>query len=211
MTRLRGLYAITPNQLGTGIDLSAAVALALRGGAQLIQYRDKSTDLRRRLEQAAALRTLCRAAGVPLIINDDIELARLVGADGVHLGRDDADPAAARARLGPQALIGVSCYAAYARAEAARRAGADYVAFGSFFPSPTKPLAVRAGTELLRLARRELGLPVVAIGGITSENGRALVNAGADMLAVISAVFDRPDIAAAARAFASLFPEDLSP
>lgn len=211
MTRLRGLYAITPNQLGTGIDLSAAVALALRGGAQLIQYRDKSTDLRRRLEQAAALRTLCRAAGVPLIINDDIELARLVGADGVHLGRDDADPAAARARLGPQALIGVSCYAAYARAEAARRAGADYVAFGSFFPSPTKPLAVQAGTELLRLARRELGLPVVAIGGITSENGRALVNAGADMLAVISAVFDRPDIAAAARAFASLFPEDLSP
>jgi thiamine-phosphate pyrophosphorylase len=211
MSRLRGLYVITPTDLATRAGLLSAVEQTLRGGARIVQYRDKSGDPVRRLDRASALRTLCRRFDVPLIVNDDPGLAARVRADGVHLGREDADPAAARAALGPHALVGVSCYDDYARAVRARAAGADYVAFGSFHPSPTKPQAVRADPRLLRRARRELGLPVVAIGGITPENGRALIDAGADMLAVISAVFDQPDIAAAARAFASLFPEEPSP
>ena len=211
MTPLRGLYAITPTDLATRAGLTQAVEQAIAGGARVLQYRDKSADPVRRLDRALALQAQCLAAQVPLVVNDDLELAVRVGAAGVHLGRADADPATARSRLGPAALIGVSCYNDYALAEGASAAGASYVAFGSFFPSVTKPEAVPATPELLRRARRELGLPVVAIGGITPENGRALIDAGADMLAVISALFDQPDIAAAARAFASLFREEPDP
>lgn len=210
---LQGLYVITGDRSEASWTLTDGVEQALRGGARLVQYRDKSTERARRDREAAALVQLCRRYRTPLIVNDDLELARAVEADGVHLGREDGDPAAARQRLGRGKLIGVSCYNRFDLAVAAAEAGADYVAFGSFFPSPTKPQAVRADPELLRRARRSLPIPVVAIGGITPENGRALITAGADMLAVISAVFDQADISAAARDFSDLFeqPEDNAP
>jgi len=203
--RLQGLYAITEDRALSAGEACVAVEAALRGGASLVQYRDKSGDHRRRLAAATALRVLCTRYRVPLLINDDVELARAVGADGVHLGRDDLDVRQARARLPDHSLIGVSCYNRFELAQRAVDAGADYVAFGSFFASPTKPQAVAATPDLLRRARTELSVPTVAIGGISPENGAALVRAGADMLAVISAVFAAPDIAAAARAFAPCF------
>ncbi|MFN2308957.1 MAG: thiamine phosphate synthase [Gammaproteobacteria bacterium] len=202
---MRGLYAITDTALTPGAQLLPAVAAALRGGARVIQYRDKGLDLPRRAEQAAALVALCAGHGAQLIVNDDVELAAAVGAAGVHLGRDDADPRAARRRLGAAALIGVSCYNQLARAQAAAAAGADYVAFGRFFPSSTKPQAVAATPELLSAARRALDLPLVAIGGITPDNGARLIAAGADLLAVIHGVFGQADIEAAARRLARLF------
>ena len=202
---LRGLYVITDAALAARDGLLAQVDAALRGGAAVVQYRDKSDDAARRREEASALQTLCGRAGVPLIVNDDLMLAAEVGAAGVHLGRDDVDLAEARRVLGEGALIGVSCYNDFMRAVAAQHAGADYVAFGSFFASPTKPGAVRAGIGLLERARRELAVPVVAIGGITPENGRLLVQAGADMLAVIHGVFAQPDVEAACRRYTELF------
>ena len=203
--RLQGLYAITEDRALSAGEACVVVEAALRGGASLVQYRDKSSDHRRRLAAATALKALCARYRVPLLINDDVELARAVGADGVHLGRDDLDVRQARARLPEHSLIGVSCYNRFELAQRAVDAGADYVAFGSFFASPTKPQAVAATPDLLRRARTELSVPTVAIGGISPENGAALVRAGADMLAVISAVFAAPDIAAAARAFAPCF------
>ncbi|MGE5626391.1 MAG: thiamine phosphate synthase [Bacillota bacterium] len=202
---LRGLYAIADTELIPGPALPPAVEAAIRGGARLVQYRDKSGDAARRASEARALLEICRGHGVPCIVNDDVELAAAVGADGVHLGKDDVDPKAARVRLGPRALVGVSCYDSLERAVATVRAGADYVAFGSFFPSDTKPGAVRPSLELLTEARRRLSIPLCAIGGITPENGGTLVNAGADMLAVIRGLFAAPDIAAVARAYARLF------
>ena len=206
--RLRGLYAITDAALAANAGLEVQVRAALAGGARAIQYRDKGTDRARREREAATLAVLCAAFGVPLIVNDDIELAAAVGAGGVHLGRDDPAVGLARRRLGDRAIVGVSCYNELSRARAARAAGADYVAFGSFFPSPTKPRAVRAGIGLLERVRDELLLPVVAIGGITPENGRQLLVAGADMLAVIHGVFGQPDVEAAARRYAALFDSD---
>ena len=203
--RLRGLYAITDPTLAVGGSLVDAVAQALAGGARAVQYRDKGADVARRQAEAAALASLCHGAGALFIVNDDVELAVSVHADGVHLGRDDAAISAARARLGPDRLVGASCYDQFALAEAAVAAGADYVAFGSFHPSPTKPDAVRADAGLLHRARRALAVPLVAIGGITPENGAPLVAAGADMLAVIHALFGASDVRAAATAFARLF------
>ena len=204
-TSLRGLYAITDGH-ATDIDhLVSAVEAALLGGARVVQYRDKTREGARRRAESGALRELTRQYDVPLLINDDVELACAIDADGVHLGRDDTDIASARARLAPGSLIGISCYDRFELAQQATASGADYVAFGSFHPSPTKPQAVRADPALLARARAELALPVVAIGGITPENGAALVRAGADMLAVISAVFGAADITAAARAFADCF------
>ncbi len=211
-TRLpaRGLYAIADSAVLPAARLTDAVAQALVGGARLIQYRDKSTDRKRRLQQAQALQALCRAHAAPLLINDDVELAVQVGAAGVHLGQDDLHPATARRRLGETAIIGVSCYNRLETALAAAAAGATYVAFGSFFPSLSKPAAVHAEPELLRQARRCLRLPMAAIGGITPANGGALIEAGADYLAVINGVFGQPDICAAAHAYALLF-EDIRP
>ena len=200
----RGLYAVTDNAL-SGTDLVLQVAQAIQGGAVMIQYRDKSTDTGRRLWEANDLQMLCRSLRVPLIINDDIELALQCQADGVHLGKDDADIEQARARLGAQAIIGVSCYSSLQLARAAQTSGTDYVAFGSFFASPTKPDAERADLELLRAARAELHIPIATIGGITPDNGRALVDAGADLLAVISGVFGTTEVTAAARRYAELF------
>lgn len=203
--KLHGLYAITASVRDAPSDLAAQVQDALAGGASVIQYRDKSNDLVRRRSEASELNALCMAADVPLIINDDVELAKEIGAAGVHLGRDDPDLSAARRALGEGSLIGVSCYDEFERALHARDSGADYVAFGSFFASSTKPRAVRADISLLSRAARELTVPVVAIGGITPENGRQLIEAGASMLAVVQGVFGQPDVTQAARCYARLF------
>jgi thiamine-phosphate pyrophosphorylase len=197
----RGLYAITD---GPRDDLLAACEAALDGGATLLQYRDKTRDVERRLAEARALVASCARYAVPLIVNDDVELAAEAGAAGVHLGEDDADVASARALLGTNAIIGVSCYDSLERARMLAAAGADYLAFGAFYASPTKPNARMATLALLRDAKA-FGVPLVAIGGITVDNSAALIAAGADYLAVISAVFGVSDVRAASRSFASLF------
>jgi thiamine-phosphate pyrophosphorylase len=201
--RLAGLYAVTPDLADT-VDLVARVAAALTGGATAIQYRNKTADAALRRAQAVALARVHAARGALFIVNDDAGLAAEVGADGVHVGEDDGSIVAAREIVGPDRIIGVSCYDDYARAAAAVAAGADYVAFGSFFASTVKPGARRADVALL-LRARHLGVPVVAIGGITAENAVELERAGADAIAVISAVFDAPDVEAAARAFSGVF------
>ena len=202
--RIKGLYAITPDETDTA-ELLRKVRLALLGGAGILQYRNKTATAALRLKQAEALRELTREFAVPLIVNDDTALAQQVDADGVHLGGADGSAADARAVLGSGKLIGVSCYNRLALAQEAVRQGADYVAFGSFFVSTVKPEAVVATPDLLRQARRELNVPIVAIGGITAQNGAQLLAAGADALAVISAVFSVPDIEQAAREFSRLF------
>ena len=199
----RGIYAVTPEGW-SGAALAGAVATAVEQGVKAVQYRDKSPDTARRRSDAEALLTICRPRRVPLIINDDVDLALAVGADGVHLGRNDETLAAARARLGNAAIIGVSCYNEAARALTAARDGADYVAFGSFFPSVTKPGAVRATTELLAAVRRRIKAPIVAIGGITADNAPPLLECGVDLLAIVDAIFGAPDIAHAVRRLTGL-------
>ena len=201
----RGLYAITDERPDAPRQLPVCVSEAIAGGASVIQYRNKQGDAQQRRQTAGALLQLCQQHHVPLIINDDVALAASVNADGVHLGKTDASLAQARQQLGPQAIIGVSCYNSLERAMRAAQAGADYVAFGRFFSSHSKPDAPPAEASLLRQARRQLQLPIVAIGGITPENGQALVAAGADLLAAIHGVFGQPDIEAAASAYAALF------
>ena len=202
IARLRGLYAVTPDRPDTDM-LMAMVAAAIAGGAQAVQYRNKSAALNLQREQAAALTRTCRAAGALLIVNDDARIALECGAHGVHLGQDDADVAEARKLLGPRRIIGVSCYDDPGRAQRLVTAGADYVAFGSFFASQVKPDARRAELALLGSARA-LGVPVVAIGGITAGNARTLFAAGADAVAVISDVFGRGDAASITRAAAAI-------
>lgn len=202
--RIAGLYAITPDLADTQ-ELQRRVRAALRGGAQAIQYRNKTAQPGLRVEQARMLQSLCSAAGVPLIINDDPALAVEVGAAGLHLGGGDGSLAAARALLGPQRLLGGSCYDRLDLAGAAVAAGADHIAFGSFFPSTVKPGAVRPPVDLLTRAKARFGVPVVAIGGITADNAPGLIAAGADAIAVISAVFSAPDVEQAARTLQSLF------
>jgi thiamine-phosphate pyrophosphorylase len=202
--RISGLYAITPDTGDSGW-LSDAVEAALTGGARLLQYRSKQVERRLRIAQAQALKALCTRYGATFIVNDDVRLAHEVDADGVHVGAHDPSIAAAREALGPGKLVGASCYNELARARTALDRGADYVAFGSFFASRVKPDAVHAPIALISEARREMSLPIVAIGGITLDNAGLLVSAGAHALAVISAVFDAPDIVAAARAFVRLF------
>jgi len=199
LSPVRGAYLIADRETLSAEALEPAVAAALEGGVRLVQYRDKGDDRDRRLAEARRLVALCHAHGARLIINDDPELAREAGADGVHLGRDDVSVAQARELLGPTALIGVSCYNRLERAIAAQAAGADYVAFGSFFPSPSKPDAVRAPLALLKQARALIDLPIVAIGGVTPDNAAPLALAGADAAAVISGVLAAEDITAAAR------------
>ena len=202
---LHGLYAITDARLQPADQLINAVAQAIDGGARLIQYRDKSADSRLRTQQAKALTALCDAHDILLIINDDIELAATCGAHGVHLGRDDPDPLLARQRLGPRAIIGISCYNRLKLAQRAVQQGADYIAFGSFFPSRTKPGAVAAEIDLIRQTKQQLALPIVAIGGITAANAALLIEAGADMLAVVRGVFAADDVQQAAAAYTQLF------
>ena len=200
---MRGLYAITDAALLAG-RLTDAVEAALKGGAVVVQYRDKSTDTAKRLEEALALRMLCRRYQVPLLINDDVELCVATGADGVHLGQQDGSLQQARARLGPEAIIGVTCHDSLALAETARANGASYVAFGAMFVSTTKPGATPATLQTLTKAR-QLGLPVVAIGGISADNAASVIAAGADCVAVISDLWTANDITARARATAQLF------
>ena len=203
-TTISGLYAVTPDLDDTALLLER-VRAALAGGVGFVQYRNKFAAEGLRRVQASALRELCRCSGAVLIINDHVELARDIAADGVHVGGDDATIAEARAKLGHDKIIGASCYNSLARAQAAAAQGADYVAFGSFFASSVKPGAVRAPLALLREARRQTTLPLVAIGGITFDNARQLIAAGADAIAVISALFAAPDIEIAAREFSRLF------
>ena len=200
---IKGLYAITPDELDTSALLNS-VRSALKGGAEVLQYRNKRADVELRYSQARALRLLCSEFGVTFIVNDDANLARQVDADGVHLGGEDGSVAAAREVLGADKLIGVSCYNRLAGAHQAEQDGADYVALGAFFQSGVKPEAVVASMDLLYQARQELHSPIVAIGGITPVNAAQLLDAGADALAVISAVFAADDIEQAARLFSVL-------
>ena len=200
---ISGLYAITPDEPDTAMLLTK-VRLALQGGVRVLQYRNKSAGPSLRLQQAIALRRLTKEFAVPLIVNDDAALAKQVDADGVHLGGEDGDVAVARTLLGGTKIIGVSCYNQLSRAADAQRDGADYLAFGAFFASTVKPSAPVATLELLRQARQEFKLPIVAIGGITAQNGACLLSAGADALAVISALFGAEDIELAAEQFTNL-------
>jgi len=198
----RGLYAITQTEGRSIAQVIQDAEAALKGGAVVIQYRDKQPLDAHYL--AAQLLQLCQRYQVPLLINDDVELALTVGANGVHLGRDDGDIALARRRLGPEAIIGISCYNDLEKAQDMAAKGADYVAFGRFFPSGSKPLAAPADIATLREAKQALSLPIVAIGGILPENGGQLLAAGADLLAVIGGVFDG-DPETSARAYQALF------
>ena len=207
MKPLRGLYAVTSQQLcGDTALLLRACESALRGGASLLQYRDKRNDAATRLRHAHGLRALCRQYDALLIINDDIDLALQCAADGVHLGASDAPLAHARAHLPRAALIGITCSNSAARIEQAAAAGADYVALGRFFASGTKPDAPPATLEQLRAARaRHPRLTLCAIGGITPDNAGALLAAGADLIAAVDGVFGQPDVGAAARRYCDLF------
>jgi thiamine-phosphate pyrophosphorylase len=196
--KLRGLYAVTPDG-GSTTELLEKVRAALEGRISLLQYRRKKGNA----SEARQVVELARSHGVRVIINDDVALALEVGADGAHLGRDDGDLARARKRLAGK-ILGASCYDDLRAAQAAVRAGADYVAFGSVFASPTKPAALRAPLSLFGQART-LGVPLAAIGGITLQNASEAVEAGADLLAVISDLFDAPDIRARAREYQRLF------
>jgi thiamine-phosphate pyrophosphorylase len=202
--RLAGLYAVTPDMADTEA-LCALVRDALVGGARAIQYRNKTASASLRRTQATRLHAVCSEHAVPLIVNDDVELALEIGAEGVHLGRDDGSVAAARAHLGPERLLGASCYDSLARAQAAIGEGADHVAFGAAYPSTVKPAAIRAGADVFRAARARFDVPIVAIGGITAANAPALIEVGVDALAVISAVFGATNVREAARSFSVLF------
>lgn len=206
-TALHGLYPITPDDYLLP-RLSAHVAMALRGGVKLIQYRNKSAPPPLKRAQAAEMLRLTRAEGALLIINDDLPLALDIGADGVHLGATDGDLVAARAALGPGHILGVSCYADLARAEAAAAAGADYLAFGAAFPSRTKPHAPALSLDIIQQAKTRFGLPVAVVGGITLYNAATVIAAGADMVAVITDLFDAMDLASHAAAFQDLFTQD---
>lgn len=205
MTPLSGLYLLTDHHLTDKMGVVPAVAAAIQGGARIVQYRNKHANRERKLWEIRDLITLCKPLGIPLIVNDDTDLAAETGADGVHLGTEDGALADARKLLGKEAIIGVSCYNSLERAREAAAEGASYIAFGRFFPSQTKPRAVLATPDLLQQARAELQLPLCAIGGIDHENGGTLVEAGADLLAVIHSVLGAPDITRAATEIAALY------
>jgi thiamine-phosphate pyrophosphorylase len=201
---LNGLYLVTPDCDDTAL-LCQQVKQAVQGGVAMVQYRYKTANAALRLEQAAALLTICRQAAVPLLINDHIDLAQTLDADGVHVGQHDAAITQARELLGPGKIIGASCYNRFELAEQAQAAGADYIAFGACYPSPTKPDAPRANAALFTQAKQALSVPVVGIGGITLDNAPPLIAAGADALAVITDIFQASDISARCRQYLPLF------
>jgi len=201
---ISGLYAITPNEVDTA-NLVRLTQQALTGGVRSIQYRNKTADSVLQLEQAASLVRLCREFHVPLIINDDLDLAVEVGADGVHLGMEDMAVTEARRRLGPGKIIGASCYNQLRYAVEAERHGANYVAFGSFFVSITKPGAATVSIDLLYQAKQHLHVPIVAIGGITSDNAAELIHQGADAVAVSNSLFGAVDVQSEAKKISCLF------
>lgn len=199
------LYAITDSRLLPGDKLFDAVAAALKGGCKLVQYRDKSADIARRQFEAKTLLGLCNQYQAQLIINDDVSLAKDIGAHGIHLGQDDISPVAARIILGNQAIIGVTCHDSLEFARKAIKDSANYIAFGRFFSSSTKPDARPAPIELISDARKQFPeTPIVVIGGITLDNGKQLLDAGADMLAVCHSLFSADDITAQAKKFIAL-------
>jgi thiamine-phosphate pyrophosphorylase len=202
---LHGLYAITDASLIAEKKFSAAIEQALAGGARIIQYRDKSKNIKKRLRQVASIKLLCEKYSGVFIINDDIDLAKAIDADGVHIGANDACYATAREKLGDSKVIGVSCYNQLEYALQAQKKGADYVAFGRFFASSVKPNAAAANAGLLTQAKGKLTVPICAIGGITLNNAAQLITAGADMLAVITAVFAAKDIKTTCQKFNILF------
>lgn len=199
---IKGLYAITPDMADTQL-LADMVAQAIKGGASIVQYRNKLASAALQHEQASALLPICKQANVPLIINDDVALCQSLNADGVHLGGTDGDIAAARQLLGKDKIIGASCYNRLELAQQAATQGASYVAFGACFGSSTKPNAVAASLDLFAKAK-SLNLPTVAIGGITLQNVAQVQQAGADAVAVINALFASADIAASAKEFSQL-------
>lgn len=205
-TSLRGLYAITDSTLMPNDEiLLNSVEQALKGGTAIVQYRDKSTDQSKRLRQAKALNALCQRYNTPLIINDDIELAKTSGAAGVHLGQSDGQHQLARKTLGSDAIIGITCHDDIQLAYNAVEHDADYVAFGAFFPSKTKPNAKPAPLSLLTDVKQQIALPIVAIGGISMDNAHQVIDAGADMIAVVHALFAAEQIDTQARHFSQLF------
>lgn len=203
--QLSGLYAITDPHLSPGLVVVEHVRQAIEGGARIIQYRDKTRHFEQQLKIAKQLKIMCQRKQAWFIINDSIELALACEADGIHLGKDDGTIQAARATLGTQAIIGVSCYNDLERAEKMQDLGVNYVAFGRFFASNTKPNAPQAQIETLQHAKQKLNIPVVAIGGITKANAHHLIAAGADSVAVIQGVFAQPDIRLAANDISQLF------
>lgn len=206
-SQIKGLYAITPDEVDTS-RLQALVEAALLGGASVVQYRNKSASPQLRANQAAGLLALCRGHGVPLIINDHLDLCMEIDADGLHVGSEDyaeSGIAQIRSRLDTGKLLGVSCYNRFELAKHAAAQGADYVAFGSCFDSVTKPAAVRASLDLFTSARASLAIPALAIGGITLANAPLAIDAGAAAVAVIGALFSASDITGTARQFSQLF------
>lgn len=201
---ISGLYAVTPDEPDTDLLLSKVEA-ALQGGISVLQYRNKFAGHKLQTQQARAILPLCRQYQVPFIINDSIKLCLTLDADGVHLGGDDGNLIEARARLGTDKILGASCYNRFDLALSAQEAGADYVAFGACFASSTKPNAPVAGLDLFKLAKMQLHIPAVAIGGITLENALSVIQSGASAIAVINAVFNANDIKLTTQQFTQLF------
>ncbi len=205
-SKIHGLYAITDPSLIPSAHLFSAVQYAILGGASIIQYRNKQATKTTQLHEAQQLRQLCKQHHVCFIINDDPQLAKQVAADGVHVGKEDGKIADARKQLGPSAIIGVSCYNQLKNAQQAISQGADYVAFGRFYPSQTKPLAIQADISLLTLAKKTLNVPIVAIGGINRDNAENLIQNGADSVAVIHDLFhNNQEIYHTAKQYQNLF------
>ncbi|WP_415886818.1 thiamine phosphate synthase [Neptuniibacter sp. QD37_6] len=203
---LKGLYGITDSDLMPDTEtMLRKVEQSIQGGANIIQYRDKSSDLKKRVEQASALNLICKKNKIPLIINDDAGLAAGIGAAGVHLGQSDGAIEEAREMLGEDTIIGVTCHDSLELALKAQQAGASYLAFGAFFPSKTKPNAKPAPLSLVKDVKDKVNLPIVAIGGISVDNADQIVTAGADMVAVIHALYANKKVTAAAKQFHQLF------
>lgn len=202
---ISGLYVITDTQLMNSQNILEKVEQALKGGAKIVQFRDKVNDQLTKIELASQLKSLCQNYQAWFIINDDIQLAKTVNADGVHIGKDDDDITLARQELGKDAIIGVSCYNDLARAKTMQTLGANYVAFGRFFASKTKPNAPQADLSTLTLAKKQLNIPIVAIGGININNANSLIKAGADSVAVIQGIFAHKEIDNQSRAIQNLF------
>ena len=199
-----GVYAITDCEYLTPDELLSKTESILRVGIALFQYRNKTEDKKNKKELAIMLQSLCREYKTPFIVNDDLNLAKEIVADGIHLGQYDTKISTARRVLGDK-VIGVSCYNDFNRAIFAEKSGANYIAFGSFFPSTTKPNAAKANVELIIKSKEKFNIPVVAIGGITPENGKQLINAKVDYLAVINGIYSTEDAATSALAYNNLF------
>lgn len=203
---ISGLYAITPDEADTDL-LLAKVEAALQGGIRVLQYRNKQASYKLQTQQASAILPLCKQYQVPFIINDSVELCLILDADGVHIGADDGNIAEVKARLGANKILGASCYNRFDLALSAQESGATYVAFGACFASSTKPHAPVASLDLFKQANAQLHIPAVAIGGITLENVPSVIQAGANSIAVINAIFNADDVKLAAQQFARLFKE----